>query len=229
LHVDEGDAAFDVDQGAIPRVAEAARGHAVPIADLDRRVDALERIEGEIERRRRQAEIADFAFRADYPGRADRLPVAPERAAAEEAALQVVIPRIVGARSQEIVAVDVRGAYGFRVPGAADVAADIAAGPVVDRGNDRPRRQGPKVGGRRNAGEAKNRDCCEQDLFPNSPSIRVSNSKSQGRTLRIFAPGKVANWPHALDNFVCSGGVRSKIPDIPANSFAGCLVFEHDF
>jgi hypothetical protein len=108
-----GVTAFDVDQARTPGVAEAAGDRADPalVAGVDEAAGEG-RVEAAI------AEPAILAFQAEHPARRE-LPVGANLQAAEDA----------GAVIAEHEAAEIVAA----VEGAADMAADIEAGPVIDR------------------------------------------------------------------------------------------------
>src|SRR5262249_48625347 len=94
----EGGAALDVEQPAVPGVSQSAGYHAVPIADLRAPQHVKDRLSADdgtgIKGVATQTHVAGFAFKAEHEGRVDRLPVAAERAAANETAAQVGVPRV---------------------------------------------------------------------------------------------------------------------------------------
>src|SRR5712671_1415166 len=94
----EGGAALDVKQRAVPGVSQPAGHHGVPIAhpcaskhvkrglcaDNGRWIEGLTV----------QAQVADFALEAEDESRAGGLPIAAERAAANETGVEVSAPRM---------------------------------------------------------------------------------------------------------------------------------------
>src|SRR5262249_50380716 len=98
LSWNESGAALDVEQPAVPGVSQSAGYHAVPIADLRAPQHVKDRLSADdgtgIKSVATQTHVAGFAFKAEHEGRVDRLPVAAERAAANETAAQVGVPRV---------------------------------------------------------------------------------------------------------------------------------------
>src|SRR5262249_5531257 len=98
LSWNESGAALDVEQPAVPGVSQSAGYHAVPIADLRAPQHVKDRLSADdgtgIKGVATQTHVAGFAFKAEHEGRVDRLPVAAERAAANETAAQVGVPRV---------------------------------------------------------------------------------------------------------------------------------------
>src|SRR5262249_46320631 len=98
LSSNESGAALDVEQPAVPGVSQSAGYHAVQTATLSApkpvkpplRTGDGTRIKGVAT----QTHVSGFAFDAEYEGRVDRLPVTTERAAANETAAQVSVPRV---------------------------------------------------------------------------------------------------------------------------------------
>src|SRR5215475_8765953 len=101
-----------------------------------------------------QTHVAGFAFKAEHEGRVDRLPVAAERAAANETAAQVGVPRVSRyeprrdraarirqkrrngdrpGRAETVLALVGECGAVASLPCAADVTAEIAAGPGESR------------------------------------------------------------------------------------------------
>src|SRR5882672_615457 len=153
---DESGAALDVDQSAIPGVSQPAGHHAVPITNFR----AAQHVKGRlricngvgIKSFTTKTHEANFAFNSEHEGRANRLPVAAESAAADETGVQVGAPRMRLYEPRRASAARIRqetasrpgraetvlalvGKYGAvtAIPRATDVTADIAAGPAEGR------------------------------------------------------------------------------------------------
>src|SRR5262245_46047331 len=198
LSSNESSAALDVEQRAVPGVSQPAGHHAVPIADLRAPQYVKDRLRADdgtgIKGVATQTHVAGFAFKAEHEGRVDRLPVAAERAAADETAAQVGVPRVSRYEPRRHSAARIRQKrrHGDRsggadtvlalvgeccavasLPRAADVTAEIAAGPTEGRNHRRRLPHGEvSGGGRTDCGRCGKGYASEQKLFHVEPPTR---------------------------------------------------------
>src|SRR6266516_2242610 len=169
-------AALHVDEYAVERIADAARSHGVPVADLCVSQDIQGRLPGAldscgIKSLAIQANIPNFAFKAEHEGCADRLPIAAEGAAANETTVQIVAPGMSAMDPRCSNATRKRAETGVAEVGegriavsecAANEAADIAAGPGEGRRRRHRRRlvywPPAEISGNRRRGEHHDRN-----------------------------------------------------------------------
>src|SRR5262245_36903842 len=190
LSSNESGTALDVEQPAVPGVSQPAGCHAVPITDLSASQHVKNRLRADdgtgIKGVATQTHVAGFALKAEHEGRVDGLPVAAERAAANETAVQVGVPRVSRYEPRRDRAARIRqkrrngdrpgraepvlplvGECGAvaSLPCAADVTAEIAAGPAESRcwrWRWRPVGHSPIRGGSALSKGCKQRRCCKQ-------------------------------------------------------------------
>src|SRR5262249_54482768 len=151
---DESSATLHVNERAVPGGGAQARRHqAVPIPGLGAPQHVESRLCADqgvgIESIAPQTYVAGFAFETEHEGRPDRLPVAAERAAGNDAGIEVGAPRMrrhqprrsraarigqeLAGWAETVLALIGEDAAVVAVPGAANETAAIAAGPSEGR------------------------------------------------------------------------------------------------
>src|SRR6476660_6878600 len=148
LHRNESGTAFDIEHGGTPSIPKSACDHSIPIANFGAsqyvrrrpyRAHWEKRTEQGIESRTLEPHVARLAFNPEHEGRADWLPIAAQSTATDETAVEADIVRMNtfapscddAARkgSERGVAQIGENRIPF-IPGATDITADVAAGPI---------------------------------------------------------------------------------------------------